>query len=88
MEVMSIGVHPAYWRKGHGEALAKWCVALGEMDRVPMCISASPMGAKLFKRLGFKETELVVIDGYEQHPDPIDISFATRDVGEEGTEHL
>ena len=46
------------------------------------------MGAKLFQNFGFKETELVLIKGYKQHPEPIDISFAIREVGEEKTERL
>ena len=88
MEIMSIGVHPAYWRKGHGEALAKWCIALGDMDKVPMCVSASPMGARLLKRIGFKEAEIVVIRGYEQHRESIDICFALRPVGGEQVSKL
>ena len=83
MEIMSIGVHPAYWHKGHGKVLAKWCVALGDMDKVPMCVSASPMGAKLTKKLGFQRKEPIVIKGYEQHPEPIDICFAICSVGGE-----
>jgi hypothetical protein len=38
------------------------------------------MGAKLFSKAGFDERELVIIKGYEKHPEPIDIWFAQRPV--------
>ena len=81
MEIISIGVQPGYWQEGYVEALAKWCIALGDVDKVPMCVSASPIGAKLMKRIGFKKVELVNMEGYEEHPEPIDICFAIRPVG-------
>ncbi|KAF2676405.1 hypothetical protein K458DRAFT_322048 [Lentithecium fluviatile CBS 122367] len=84
MEILSLGVHPAYWKIGHGHELAKWCLALADMDKVPTCVSASPMGARLCKSLGFVEKELVLIDGYEHYPEPIDISFQQRSVSEAG----
>lgn len=80
MEILSIGVHPAYWRSGHGEALAKWCIQLGDMDKVPLCVSASPMGIQLMRRIGFKQRKDVPIKGYKQHPKRIHIYFATRHV--------
>ena len=80
MEITSVCVHPAYWRRGHGEALTKWCTSLGDADGIPLCVSASPMGAKLFSKAGFDERELVIIKGYEKHPEPIDIWFAQRPV--------
>ena len=76
MEIISLAVHPAYWRRGHGERLVRWCVELSNMDKVPLVISASPMGAKLVKRLGFREVEIVPINGYQDHPESIDICFA------------
>jgi hypothetical protein len=80
MEILSLGVHPGYWKIGHGNDLVKWCLALADMDKVPTCVSASPLGAKLCRSLGFVEKELVIIEGYKHHPKPIDISFQQRTV--------
>ena len=81
MEITSIGVHPAYWLRGHGKAMAEWCVALGDMDKIPLGVTASPMGLRLFKSFGFEEAEYVVLKGYEHHPEPVSICFAIRSVG-------
>ena len=81
MEITSVCVHPAYWRSGHGESLAKWCIELGDTDGIPLCVSASPLGHKLFSKMGFNGKELVIIPGYEKHPEPIDIWFAQRAIG-------
>lgn len=88
MEITSVCVHPAYWRRGHGEALAKWYIKLGDADGVPLCVSASPMGHKLFSKEGFEERELVIIPGYEKHPEPIDIWFAQRPVAKSRSSEL
>ena len=55
MKIASIGIHPAYWHEGHGEAMAKWCVALADMNKVPMSVSASLLGTRLFEKLGFEQ---------------------------------
>lgn len=78
MEIPAIGVHPAYFRQGHGERLMEWCLALADLDKVPTCVSGSPLGAKLFAHLGFKEAETIEIGGYEQHPHPIRLCLALR----------
>lgn len=80
MEILLLGVHPRYWKNGHGHDLVKWCLALADMDKVPICVSASPMGSKLCKRLGYVEKELILIECYEHHPEPIDISFQQHTV--------
>jgi hypothetical protein len=75
MKILSLGVHPGYWRNDREHDLVKWCLALADMDKVPTCVSASPMGSKLCKSLGYVEKELVLTEGYEHHPEPIDIFF-------------
>ena len=79
-EILSLGVHPAYWKKGLGHELVKWCVALADTDNVPLVVSCSPMGAKVFKKFGFDEKQLVIIKGHKYHPDDITISFRQRPV--------
>jgi hypothetical protein len=88
MELTSICVHPAYWCSGHGEALTKSGVEFADVDSVPLCVSASPMGHKLFSKMGFDGRELVVVPGYEKHPEPIDIWFAQRPIGKDPKSEL
>lgn len=55
-----------------------WCAELADLDKVPLCASFSPMGAKLCKSFGFVEKELVTIKGYNYHLGNITISFQQR----------
>ncbi|KAJ4361053.1 uncharacterized protein N0V89_001622 [Didymosphaeria variabile] len=83
MEILSIGAHPGYWKRGHGHELTRWLLELADTDKVPTCVSVSPMGSKVFNSLGFVEKELVVLEGHDLHPEPIDISFEQRPVYED-----
>ena len=78
MEVLSLGIHPAYWRNRCGHDLASWCVALADTDRIPLVSSCAPMGAKVCKGLGFTEQELVIIKGYKHHVGDVTLSFQQR----------
>jgi hypothetical protein len=46
------------------------------------------MGHKLFSKAGFEEREMVIIGGYDKHPDPIDIWFGQRPVVKGRTNEL
>lgn len=80
MEVLSLGMHPAYWKNGCGHELANWCAELADIDKVPLCASVSPMGARVCESFGFVEKELVTIKGHIYHPGDITISFQQRAV--------
>lgn len=58
-----MAVHPAYWRQGHGQRLAAWCLALADLDGMPTSVSAAPMGVGLSSRLGFKEVDIIKLYG-------------------------
>lgn len=58
-------VHPAYWRRGHGEALVRWSLALADADGIKQGVSATPMGVKLYERLGYKPVDECVVPGDE-----------------------
>lgn len=48
-------VHPAYWRRGHGERLVRWGLDAANVDGVSMGVLASGMGERLYSRLGFEQ---------------------------------
>lgn len=72
-------VHPAYWRRGHGSRMVKWMLELASTDRVGMGVTASSMGREVFLSLGFKRVELVMIPGYDAHPEPLEAWLGIRD---------
>ncbi|KAF2761039.1 acyl-CoA N-acyltransferase [Pseudovirgaria hyperparasitica] len=45
-------VHPDFRRRGAGEALCNWGFDLAKQEGVPVTIVASPMGKRLYARLG------------------------------------
>jgi ribosomal protein S18 acetylase RimI-like enzyme len=49
-------VHPSYRRQGAGMALVKWGTSRACIDGVNTALFSSPMGSKLYQKLGFKET--------------------------------
>ncbi|KAH7160972.1 hypothetical protein EDB81DRAFT_924210 [Dactylonectria macrodidyma] len=52
-EEEKIVVHPAYRKRGHGERLARWGLALAAKDKVEIGVVATYQGAALCKRVGF-----------------------------------
>ncbi|KAF3031959.1 hypothetical protein E8E12_003172 [Didymella heteroderae] len=79
MEVLSLAVHPAYRKKGFGHELAKWCVSFADKEKVPLVVNCSPMGARVFGELGFREKELVILKRHKHHKS-ITVSFQQRSV--------
>lgn len=79
MELSTMVVHPAYWRRGHGSTLANWCVQLADMDDVVVAVSAASMGQLLFEHVGFKLVEKVEVPGYDQHPESISLWIGVRE---------
>lgn len=66
----SLSCHPDYQRKGLGAALVQWGLEQAEKDGVPVYLEATPMGAFLYKKLGFEEVDEVdltrfMLDGKE-----------------------
>ncbi|KXX83185.1 putative N-acetyltransferase ycf52-like [Madurella mycetomatis] len=47
--------HPAYQRRGAGTALTSWGIAEARRLGVPTTVFASPMGLRLYRKLGFQE---------------------------------
>lgn len=80
IEVLSLGVHPAYWNNDCGHELVRWCIELADKDQMPLGVSCAPMGAKACKNLGFVEREVVTIKGHQRHFEDITISFQQRSV--------
>lgn len=56
-----LATHPDYWRRGAGTKLCNWGIDLAEKNRTYISVFASPMGEKLYARLGFKELAIVVV---------------------------
>lgn len=56
-----LATHPDYRRRGAGTKLCNWGIDLAEKNRAYISVFASPMGEKLYARLGFKELAVVVV---------------------------
>jgi GNAT superfamily N-acetyltransferase len=61
-------VHPAYWRRGHGGNLARWCVDLARIDKKKIGVTANEMGKDLYCKLGFRNLKEIHLDGDESAP--------------------
>jgi len=72
-------VHPAYWKRGHGTALAKWTNVLADWDDAGLAVAAARMGAEFFPHVGYKLKELVEVKGYDRHNESIYSWFGHRD---------
>lgn len=66
LEIVTIVVHPAYWREGHGSKLARWCMQLAAADSIGLGVSAVRMGRDLFCHLGFEDVEVVSVVPHEK----------------------
>ncbi|RFU31763.1 hypothetical protein B7463_g4607, partial [Scytalidium lignicola] len=69
-----IVVHPTYWRRGHGSALASWGISLTKLDNVNHGVIASKMGEVLFSSLGFEYIKHFHVEGDEDAPKGIDLA--------------
>jgi N-acetylglutamate synthase-like GNAT family acetyltransferase len=67
MRVATLAVHPAYWRRGHGTRLVRWCCNLADSEGVDITVSAAKMGVPRFLDAGFVEKELVTVEEYREH---------------------
>lgn len=74
----TVVIHPAYWRRGHGRALASWITELADEEQAPMGVSATPMGELLLRNLGFDDGETVRIEAYEGYEEPFDVFLGLR----------
>jgi hypothetical protein len=66
-----IVVHPAYWKRGNGTAMMKWARDLSEIDKVPQCVSATPMSEGPFVSLGFQQICRIPAEGDEDDPEGV-----------------
>ncbi|KAF2497451.1 hypothetical protein BU16DRAFT_605888 [Lophium mytilinum] len=71
MKLATLAVHPAYWRRGHGSNLTKWCTSLADIEGVSVGVSAAKMGVPVFAKAGFMEQERVQIDAYQLPRDSV-----------------
>jgi hypothetical protein len=76
-----IAVHPTYWRRGHGTSLLMWAARLADEDQVFLGIASVPMAIQISLNVGFKEREVVEVEGYSQHPESVSIWIAVRECG-------
>lgn len=56
-----MATHPDYRRRGAGTKLCNWGIDIAEKNQTYISVFASPMGEKLYSRLGFKELAVVVV---------------------------
>lgn len=62
-----LGTHPDYRQRALATKLVQWGIAKSEEERTPITLFASPMGKKLYNKLGFKEigSEKIQVPGDE-----------------------
>ncbi|KAL6399312.1 hypothetical protein AUP68_17858 [Ilyonectria robusta] len=70
-----IVVHPAYWRRGHGSAVARRGVALSDIDQLDQGVAATSMGAKLFKHVGYEWLTDLHVKGDDTNPEGVMFSL-------------
>ncbi|KAF2404617.1 acyl-CoA N-acyltransferase, partial [Trichodelitschia bisporula] len=54
LQLQILATHPDYQRRGAGTALCKWGMAFAQKWGMVVTVFASPMGKKLYRRLGFQ----------------------------------
>lgn len=59
LELASIATDAKYQGHGAGKALMKWGLETATEHNVPLTLTASPLGKKLYTSLGFKHMGLV-----------------------------
>ena len=79
-------VHPAYWSKGHGTELIKWCMKLAEVDGVGQGVMAVGMGADLYPKLGYKQVDEVRLEGDKDSPKGLTIKVLLYNHGDRSEE--
>lgn len=78
LKVKSPGVHPAYWKRGHGTSLLIWATSLADQDQVSLVIESAHMGARRAKDVGFEELDVVQVPGYSRYDESIFVWFGIR----------
>jgi GNAT superfamily N-acetyltransferase len=53
-ELDGLYVHPSHYRRGIGGMLASWGVERGREENVPVVVRSSPVGRKVYERVGFE----------------------------------
>lgn len=66
-----LACHPDYQRRGAGEMLCKWGLEKGKAENLTLTLYASPMGSRLYSRLGFEEVGIfrTQVEGEEEYLD-------------------
>lgn len=70
-----IVIHPAYWNRGHGTRVAKWGVALSDIDQVDQGVAATKMGAQLFQHVGYDLLVELHVEGDDSNPEGVMFSL-------------
>jgi len=63
MLIELVGIHPAYWRRGHGKTLLNWGLALAEKDGVNTGVIANTAAVGLYLALEDEEEPPNKVDG-------------------------
>lgn len=66
-----LACHPDYQRRGAGEMLCRWGLDKAKAEGLPLALLASPMGSRLYKRLGFQHVGSfrIQVEGEEEYVD-------------------
>jgi GNAT superfamily N-acetyltransferase len=61
LQLQILATHPQYQGLGAGTALCNWGLKMARLENVPVAVFASPMGRKLYRKLGFQKVNNVII---------------------------
>lgn len=53
-----LAVDPAYQRRGIGRKLMEWGMERAKEEGVPITLTSTPAGQRLYQKLGFREAQL------------------------------
>jgi predicted acetyltransferase len=60
-QLQILATHPRYQRLGAGTVLCNWGLKMSRLENVAVSVFASPMGRKLYRKLGFQKLSNVII---------------------------
>jgi N-acetylglutamate synthase-like GNAT family acetyltransferase len=82
MLIELVGIHPAYWCRGHGKTLLNWGLALAEKDGVNTGVIANTAAVGLYLALGFVRIGKITLEDEEEPPNKVDGILLTYDTPE------
>jgi predicted N-acetyltransferase YhbS len=68
MELADLACDPKFQRRGAGTVLTEWGLEKARVQGLPIMLTASPLGRKVYQKLGFRDLEYIEcgVEGEEE----------------------